>query len=299
MENIFKIRELADSRASMPDHKTAFTFFELEAGGELRNQKLPLNYVLFVFAGEIMLNCNEFKNRFFRANGMVFIQKSSSVKVNVTQKTKLYVFYFDMFVSPTDQYYFKAFLPDAEKTAYHFRPIAIPPQIRDFLDHLRSLQAEKIDCKSMNALKHCEFFVLLRYLCPREDMVEFLHPLICKSLDFRNKVLEKYMKMEGNRVTELATLVNMGRKNFDKRFRIEFGTSPAKWMQQEMAHRLRLFLETPGITISDAMDKFHFNSPSHFNRFCHQYLKSSPGTIIKESRVWEKKKMKRRVAMES
>ena len=289
MDNVFKIRELAENRASMPDHKTAFTFFEIEAGEELSNARLPVNYIFFVLSGEVTLCCNGFINHSFRKNEMVFLQKSSAVKVTVPKNTKLCVFCFDMFVSPSDQYFFSAFLPDAEKTAYQFRPIAIPPLIRSFLYQLRLQQAEKIDCKSMNTLKHCEFFVLLRYLCPREDLVELMHRLICKSLDFRNKVIDKYMKMEGNRVTELAKLVNMGRKNFDKRFRAEFGTSPAKWMQQEMAKRLHLFLQTPGITISDAMYKFHFNSPSHFNRFCHHFLEASPGTIIKEAKTWNQR----------
>jgi AraC-like DNA-binding protein len=84
----------------------------------------------------------------------------------------------------------------------------------------------------------------------------------------------------------------MGRKNFDKRFREEFGTSPAHWVQQETAKRLRLFLMEPGITISDAMDKFHFNSPSHFNRFCRRYFNESPGVMLKKAQATAKNSKK-------
>ena len=294
MENIFKIRELTESRAAQPDYKTAFTFFEILPGEEMRNSKLPLNYILFVLTGEIGVNCNEFKNHIFRTNEMFFMQKSSSVKVETHKKTRLCVFYFDTFVSTADPYLLRAFLPDTEKTVYHFRPVHIQHPIRLFLGQLCYFQRENIDCNGFNAIKHSEFFLLVRNLCSREDIVEFLFSLICKSPDFRNKVLEKYMKMEGNRVTELATLVGMGRKNFEKRFREEFDTSPAKWILQETAKRVRLFLEVPGVTISDAMDKYHFNSPSHFNRFCHQYLQAAPGKIIKDAKNWERLKSKKK-----
>jgi AraC-like DNA-binding protein len=284
MEDILKIRDLEEGPRAYPDYKTAFTFYDTQAGEKLSNSKLTLNYIFFVITGEISVSCNAFQNHIFRANDMAFMQKSSSIKIDVKKSAKLCVFYFDTLLSSMDQQLFKTFLPDAEKTVYQFRPIHIPFPIRLFLEQVRFIQQKKIDCNIFNALKHREFFLLIHYLCPREDIVEFFFDLICKSLNFRNKVLDKYMNMKGNRVEELAALVGMGRKNFEKRFRTEFDTSPAKWIQQETAKRVRLFLEVPGITISDAMDKFHFNSPSHFNRFCQQYLSASPGAIIKAAK---------------
>ena len=126
-----------------------------------------------------------------------------------------------------------------------------------------------------NGIKHREFFILLRQFCPREDLVKFISPLIGRSLYFRNKVMEKYAQLKNGRVTEFASLVGMGRKNFDKQFRKEFGISPAKWMSQEKAKRLYIFLRKPDITIADAMDRFYFNSSAHFNRFCHTYFKDT------------------------
>ena len=284
MDNIFKIRELTESRAAQPDYKTAFTFFEVLPGEEWRNTKLPLHYIVFVLEGDIRVSCNEFLHQAINANEMIFLQKASSVKVEALHHAQLCVFYFDTLVSSSDTYLFKTYLSDTQKTVYRFSPIPITHLLRLFLEQLHLFQLESIDCNSFNALKHSEFFILLRYVCPREDIVEFLFPLISKSLDFRNRVLENYMKMEGYRVKELASLVGMGRKNFEKHFRAEFNASPAKWIQLETAKRVRLFLQIPDITISDAMDKYHFNSPSHFNRFCRQYLNASPGQIIKNAK---------------
>ena len=284
MSDIFIIRDLGVCRKAQFDDKTAFTYFEVKAGVDIWNRNLPLNYIIFIFGGVIEISCNEFENRYFQQGEMVFMLRSSSVHVKVVKNAKLYVMYFETFLSPCDNQLFKAYVPDVEKIVYDFRPIRIPKEVFVFLKQTRSLQAQKVDCKHFNSLKHNEFFLLFRHFCPREDLIMFLSPLIGKSMSFRSRVLEKYSQLKSARVTELADSVGLGRKNFYKYFINEFGISPAKWMMQERAKRLLIFLSEPDVTISDAMDKFHFNSPGHFNRFCHQYFKTSPGAIISGKR---------------
>ena len=293
MSDIFKIRELGVCRKAQFDDKTAFTYYEVKAGEDIWNRSLALNYVIFVFQGVLEISYNEFENHRFQSGEMIFLLRSSSVHVKVIKNTKLYIMYFETFLSSCDHQMFKAYLPDVEKIVYDFRPIRIPESISVFLKQTLSLQKQKVDCMHFNSIKHREFFILLRRFCSRDDIVMFLSPLISRSLNFRSKVLEKYSLLNSGRVTELAGLVGLGRKNFDKRFLNEFGMSPAKWMQQEKAKRLRVFLTEPDVTISDAMDKFHFNSPSHFNRFCHQYFETSPGAIIREIKMLKKTKKMR------
>ena len=284
MDNIFELRESGVCKKIQTDIKTAFTCYELEDGYEVHSQDIPLNYIVFVLEGVIEISNNEFERHQFKSDEMVFLLRSSSVRVKVPEKVKLCIMYFETFISTCDRQSFKAYLPDVEKFTYDFAPVAMPHPLRMFVEQIIYCQKEKIDCVHFNSLKHQEFFILLRGFCSKEDIVALLAPLICRSIDFRTKVLEKYSLLGSGGVSDLAGLVGMGRKNFDKRFREEFKTSPAKWMQEEKAKRLRIFLSEPDITISDAMDKFYFNSPGHFNRFCHQYFNASPGSIIKEAK---------------
>ena len=289
MKDLFEIRELGVCKKAQIECNTSFVHNELNADYEFHNYNLPSNYIFFVLEGIIELSCNEFENRKFKAGEMVFMLRSSSVRGKVLKKTKLYVMYFDSFFSSCDRQFFKAFLPDVEKITYDFTPVPIPLQLRMFIKQAIYFQDEKVDCMHFNIIKHQEFFILLRHFCSREDIIMLLAPLISHSISFRAKVLEKYTLLENGDVTEFAGLVGMGRKNFDKHFREEFGTSPAKWMQEEKAKRLRIFFAEPGITISDVMDKFNFNSPGHFNRFCHQYFNESPGMIIKKMKDLKEK----------
>jgi len=283
MVDIFKISALGVCKKLQSDEKTAFVGFEFKEENEFRNRELPLNFILFVLKGTIEISCNQYENCLIQPGQMILLVRNSSVHVRVLPNAMLSVMYFDHFLSSCDQQLFTAYLPDVKKIKYDFVPITIPQPIHQFLDHIRSVQELKAGCMHYNSLKHREFFILLRYFCPRADLVMFLYPLISYSVNFRNKVLEKFALIEDGRVTELAGLVGMGRKNFDKQFKKEFGTSPAQWMLQEKAKRLYMFLKEPEVTIADAMDRFYFNSSAHFNRFCLRYFKKTPGTIIKEA----------------
>ena len=292
MSDIFAIREFGVCRKANYDAKTAFTYYDVKPGDEIKSRELPLNYIIFILNGVLEIDYNEFNGRRFQSGEMAFLLRSSSVHIKVLKKASLYVFYFDIFLSSCDRQLFKAYLPDVEKIEYDYKPTAIPKSITLFLNNTLYFQKQNVDCMHFNSIKHRELFILLRNFCPREDIVMFFAPLISHSLNFRTKVLEKFMQLKSGRVTEFADIVGMGRKNFDKQFKKEFGVSPAKWMQQEKAKRLRLYLTEPDVTISDAMDKFHFNSPSHFNRFCHQYFKTSPGMIIAKDEKLKKKNNK-------
>jgi len=292
MNDIFKIRALGVCKRLQFDEKTAFAHHELKAGDEFRNSDLPLNFILFVLGGMLEISCNQYENRRIQSDQMILLVRTSSIHIRVLKKTTLYLMYFDSFLSSCDQQLFNAYLPDTEKISYDFMPTTIPQPIVLFLEQMHFFQKQKIDCMHLNGIKHREFFILLRQFCPREDLVSFISPLIGRSLYFRNKVMEKYALLGNGRVTEFASLVGMGKKNFEKQFRKEFGSSPAKWMLEEKAKRLYIFLQGPDITIADAMDQFYFNSSAHFNRFCIRYFKTTPGMIIKEARQQKEKKKK-------
>jgi len=292
MNDIFKVEELGVCKNVQMDKKTAFTSFEFKSGDECRNHQLPLHFILFVLEGVLEVSCNQFENRRIKQNQMILFMRASSVSVKAIKKSSIMVMYFDMFLCSCDQHLFKAYLPDIENKTYDFTPVEIPDPVSLFLRQTRYFQGKKVNCKHFNSLKHCEFFILLRHFCPRKDLVMFLMPLIGHTFNFRNKVLEKYMQCKDGGVDELASLVGMGRKNFEKQFQKEFGVSPAKWMLKEKANRLYAFLNEPEVTIADAMDEFYFNSSSHFNRFCRHFFNKTPGVIIKEARQQKMRKKK-------
>ncbi|MDR0836040.1 MAG: AraC family transcriptional regulator [Tannerella sp.] len=285
MENIFDIHKPEKCRLQEPDIHTAFSHYELNVGEEHAVQCLPFNFILFVLNGEISVNCNEFVGRTFKSGEMIFLQRSSVVMLKAKAKTGMVVFYFDELISTCDRYMFRTFLPDVEKTIYNFNPVPIPEPVEAFLKQLIYFQERRLNCMHFNEVKHRELFLLIRWFSSRDEIISLFAPFIGVSQSFRAKVLDNYSLLKEGSVSELASLVAMGRKNFDKRFREEFAVSPAKWIKEETAKRVMLYLMEPGITIADAIDKFHFSSPSHFNRFVRKNFNKRPGDIIKEAKA--------------
>jgi len=284
MNELFKIRELGVCIKGRFDEKTAFTFHEINQGEEVSHHDLPLNFIIFVLEGELEINYNQHENGRIESNQMILLLRKSSVQVKTLKNTTLYIMYFDRLLSSCDQQMLNALLPDIEKSKYDFKGVSIPEPVVQFLKQIAYLQAANVDCIHFNSLKHRELFILLRHFCSREDFLQIMGPVIGSSFNFRNRVFDKVSQTGHVPVTQLAGLVGMGRKNFDKKFRKEFGISPTKWMLQEKAKHLYLFLMEPEITIADAMDRFNFNSAAHFNRFCLRHFNKTPGAIIKEGR---------------
>jgi len=290
MNDIFKIRDVGVCKKALLNEKTAFTYHELKCDELINNYSLESNFIIFVLGGMLEIDCNQYEKCKIQSNQMLLLLRTSAIKVRAVKKTVIIVMYFENLLASCDQQILHAYLPDTEKISYQFKPTQMPGPIILFLRQIHYLQELKVDCTHFHGIKHREFFLLLRAFCPREDIVLFLAPLIGRSLNFKNKVLEKYVQLGDGNVTDFANLVGMGRKNFDKQFRKEFSISPAKWMLQEKAKRLYMVLNDPEITITDAMDRFNFNSATHFNRFCVQYFSKTPGAIIKEARQRKKNK---------
>jgi AraC-like DNA-binding protein len=135
----------------------------------------------------------------------------------------------------------------------------------------------------MHKIKFRELFLLLRYIYNKEEMSHFFHPLLGKSLDFKNRVIQHFTEISN--IDELAGRLGMGRANFDKKFKTEFGTSPLQWLLKEKAKHVYFSLSEPENTLSDIMQKYNFNSPTHFNRFCKQQFGYSPSDLRKKIAV--------------
>ncbi len=63
---------------------------------------------------------------------------------------------------------------------------------------------------------------------------------------------------------------------------MEFGMPAGKWLLERKAQHLMHRMAEPGVTLSDIMIQFDFNSPSQLTRFCKQNLGQTPTEIIKK-----------------
>jgi len=283
MDNVFSIREAGVNKpSSQAGRSTSFAFGEAVADERLTVERLPLNCIVFVVKGSIEFSCNQYERVAFRSGEMAFFLRASSVSLRALKDAEMYVFSFDALLAADDRKLFDAWRRDAEAEPSQspFTPVAIPKAVVTLLRNLQFFDVTDADLQPYNELKHRELFLLLRHYTPKQQLLSMLKPLLLNLTEFRQVVLDRYGIAEEGGVKALADLTGMSRKNFERRFREEFGASPARWLIERKAEKLRLFLQQPGVRIADAMVKFRFNSPSHFNAFCRRHLGATPGAVI-------------------
>ena len=101
-----------------------------------------------------------------------------------------------------------------------------------------------------------------------------------KSVGFRETILRNYTKAES--VEDLANIAGMGRTNFDRKFKVEFGVSPGRWLLQQTAKQIYHRMSEPNIKVKDLITEFGFASSTHFTRFCRQQFGAPPTHILKQ-----------------
>lgn len=264
---------------------TGFRYVDTVGGKVIEGQNNDLNYLIFLLEGELSVSYNEHLNIKVDSREFIFIPKSSEFYIRAVSHSCFIVASFELLERAYDKLSFNAYWNIASQTEHHFAPLSIDYVLNDFLYSLVRYIRNGLDCEKMSEIKLQELFLLLKRFYPKETIANLFHPILGRSPGFKDKVMQNYQNVNG--VDELARLLGMGRTNFDLRFKKEFGIPPLQWMLKEKAKRVRFSMADPGVTLSDIMQKYNFNSPTHLNRFCKQQFGCSPSELMKKINYME------------
>ncbi|MDR1160744.1 MAG: AraC family transcriptional regulator [Tannerellaceae bacterium] len=257
-----------------------FRHYDMGAGKIYEEQNNEYNYLVFLLEGELTVSYNEFINIKVAPRSFYLIPKSSELVVKSLSWSNGLVFMFETLEGMYDKPVFQAYWKIASQ---HEQTVALLPihyVLNDYLDLLLRYMRNGVNCPKMDKVKTQELFLLLQNLYTKEEIANLFHPILGKSLTFKEKILQNYQDITS--VDELAGILGMGRTNFDVKFKKEFGMPPLQWMLKEKAKRVRFSMAESDITLSDIMQKYNFNSPTHLNRFCKQQFGCSPTELMKK-----------------
>lgn len=259
------------------DYRCCFKYYETETDAALEALDQQYNQLLFLIKGEMLVCCNEFRDRTFRTGEIAFLPKGADIMFRFSSSCHLLACTFDLPNSPCDKLVLQSFWQLCREMEYDFRPIAIRPQLTEFINLLAYYLQNGINCEHLHEIKQKELFLLFKWFYPREELARLFYPMIGKSLDFKALVMENYTK--ANSVEELARMTGMGRSNFDAKFKDIFGIPPHQWMLKQKGRHVLHALSQPEVTLSDIIAQFDFSSPSQFTRFCRQQFNMTPTEI--------------------
>ncbi|MCS2449198.1 AraC family transcriptional regulator [Bacteroides thetaiotaomicron] len=267
----------------MTDIVTGFKYIKFDKEECIEKEYTHKNYLLFFFKGDFSVCCNQFCNHTFHSNEMVVIPKSAILKVSATAKSQMLAMAFDMPQNSYDKQLFQGLSSICENISYNFNPIPIRYPLMPFLETVVHCLRNEMDCTHLHDVIERELFFLLRGFYNNEEIAVLFHPVIGRQLEFRDFVMQNYMKV--NNLDSLITLSNMGRTSFFIKFKEEFGITAKQWMMKQLKKRILGKVIEPGICVKQLMEVCNFESQAQLYRYFKQHFHCTPKQLIDQYQV--------------
>jgi AraC-like DNA-binding protein len=256
-----------------------FNNYDIHIGEKFSNSDLEVNHLIFLLSGELSVQCNEFQSIKVASEALFLLPKSSRYTLTTLALSNLLVCSFDSLHYIYNELNFRIYTAMRSQMQFTFAPLPIHDALNGYMHTLVKYLKLGINSEFMHKLKFQELFFLLAELYTKKEMTNLFYPLLGQSPDFKNQIMQYFSTV--NNVDELAKKMGMGRGNFDIKFKKEFGMTPLQWILKEKAKHVYFSLSEPENTLNDIMNKHHFSSFTHLNRFCKQQFGCSPSELRK------------------
>ena len=225
-----------------------------------------------------MFILNKLERRELHAGQMLLIPRDTQVEGYHQQPLRLIDFTFEAILNNCDKLALSATGKEAsQQPIQSFRPLDICSPLDQFLQLLTVLLQSGINCVHLHMLKHQELFLLLRGYYKKEELREFLHPVIARNFDFKEFVYRE--AAHHNSVEEIVKQSNMSRSTFQRKFQMEFGESPNSWLRKHICQRIVAELSQPGVSLKGVAMHLNISSAGSLTRFCKQNFHCTPSEL--------------------
>ncbi|WP_418409671.1 helix-turn-helix transcriptional regulator [Alistipes putredinis] len=138
-------------------------------------------------------------------------------------------------------------------------------------------------------VKQEELYILLRGYHRSEDVYSLLHSAIGHNDDFKDFVFRSYKEVDD--VSRFAALANMSVRNFQRKFKSEFGCSVREWLIERRAESILWDIRGTDKRISDLASDYGFSTPSSFTSFCKRHFGLTPLELRRQPRTLSSQNM--------
>lgn len=126
-------------------------------------------------------------------------------------------------------------------------------------------------------MKIKEFFLLLRAYYPKEQIYDFLYPILSRDTAFSEYVRKNWSKYKT--VKEIADTLHQTPKQFSKKFKEVFDKPPYKWIKERRATAIYHEICSDNIPLKQIAAKYGFSTIPQFTKFCKTELGRNPGEL--------------------
>lgn len=240
------------------------------------------NHILFVLEGKLRIKCNQYSSKFLNAQEIVFIAKGSVFNLEYFEDSIVLVASFNELSINCNKLSLEALSPYTECLSYDLEVLPFKKPMVVFINLLSIYLQNGANCVHLHELKMNELFLCFRYFYTKEELAALFYPIIGRSFDFRQLLIENAHKVKN--IQEIILLSKMSKTVFYEKFREEFGTiTPKNWLNEKFADKLLYTASQSGITVKELAVLMNFDSVPSLQQYCKRHFKCTPSELIKRN----------------
>ena len=235
------------------------------------------NYMLFVMSGKITLSYCDYQNKIFQSEDMFFFPKNMEFRGRVIEPSHLALLKYNNIKFPCMEDGIRRLLKKKKEGCYKWDKIKIKSELKQAVEELIHFRKSGLSCNHIYLIKAQEIYLIFKHFYTDEERIPVFYPFIGQNPIFAEAVMTNYTLVKT--AEELASRLGYGIKTFRELFKINFGETPYKWMQQQIAHQVKGKLMKKEIPLKQIMIEYKFTTTSHFTTFCRKHLGGTPMEI--------------------
>ena len=261
---------------------TALFKIHNEKKGSIQVVDIDRSVLLFVVKGEIIVNCNEFKNRRVAEGEMCLLLRNSAMYGRVIRDAQIVSCAFVQTIKFCNKYSFEHLANDSldNDIHYDFTILPIKERIMQMLSLLINTLSDGLGCTHYHELLEQQLFIYLRAYYSKEELVSFFHPLLGRNLDFKDLILSNYKSIDN--IASFAEVANMSVSTFNRRFKDVFNEPAHIWMAKRKAERIDMDIAISSKPLLEIAYQYNFSSQAYLTSFCKKHFDKTPLEIRNE-----------------
>ena len=235
------------------------------------------HYILFVLGGKIALSFFQYQDKPVVAGEMLFMPRNMNFHGRVIGPAHLLLLKFNDVRFPCLEERIRRLIKKKAEGHISWDRVLIKAEMSRIIEDLIHYREQGLACSHIYLIKTHEIYLVLKHFYTDEERARFCYPFIGYNPDFTESVIANYT--HSRTAEQLAACLGYGIKTFRKQFKINFGVTPYKWMQQQMAIQIRSKLMKKEIPLKQIMAEYGFMTTSHFIIFCRKHFGGTPMEI--------------------
>ena len=245
-------------------------------GGQLSVDPL----ILFVITGCVRFKMNGREVHTILPQEMFMAQYDNLYEITMMEQTHLIICHAPIEVWYKQKWVERLISDDSALFSGGFYKLSVKKMIVRYLSLLDLYLKEGTYSSDFFELKREELFLLLFHYYSKDDLAQFLQPILSRDIQFKNLVIGNYLHAKN--VQGLAKLANYSTSGFIKKFQKCFSDSPYQWMQKQKAKQIFVEIYQGRKTLQEISNEYNFSSYQHFSVFCKTQLGATPTMIMEK-----------------